>query len=152
MALCPRIPAPDRRWSACCRRAWAVGLVGGILAAVGGTAPAACDDATFLRRATLDLAGRQPTPDELDAFLADGSAGKRSAAVERLLADPAWATTWARYFRDVILSRRTDDRALAMAKPLEAFLADRLEDGAAWDRIARDMITASGAPAEWASA
>jgi hypothetical protein len=126
-------------------------LVVGVLAAAGAGAaptPTACDDATFLRRATLDLAGRQPTPGELDAFLADDSAGKRAAAVERLLADPAWATTWARYFRDVILYRRTDERALAMAKPLEAFLADRLEDGAAWDRIARDMITASGAPAE----
>ncbi len=110
--------------------------------------PAPCDDATFLRRATLDLAGRQPTPAELEAFLADGADGKRAAAVERLLADPAWAAHWARYFRDVILFRRTDDRALAMAKPLETFLADRLRDGVGWDGIAREMITATGAPAD----
>lgn len=151
MPLRPRIPEPVRRWSAGRRGAWAAALVATALGGGGTSAapvPTACDDATFLRRATLDLAGRQPTPDEVGAFLADGSAGKRSAAVERLLGDPAWATTWARYFRDVILYRRTDDRALAMAKPLEAFLTARLEDGAAWDRIAREMITATGKPAE----
>jgi hypothetical protein len=125
--------------------AWlaAVGL------AAGTPVPAArCDDATFLRRATLDLAGRQPTAKELDGFLADGSAAKRAAAVDRLLADPAWARTWARYFRDVILYRRTDDRALQMAGSLEEFLARRLRDDPRWDAIAREFITATGLPAE----
>ena len=39
---------------------------------VEGVQPAPiCDDATFLRRISLDLIGRIPTIDELDAFLAE---------------------------------------------------------------------------------
>jgi len=126
-----------------------------LLVAGAATLPAAraeiaprCDDATFLRRATLDLVGRQPTPDEFAAFVADADPAKRAALVDRLLADPGWARTWASYFRDVILFRRTDDRAAFMAKPLEEFFTDRLAGDARWDAIARDMITATGSPAD----
>ena len=144
----PARPRPRRRGDVAA--SFAALVVGAVLAAQARAvpAPAPCDDATFIRRATLDLVGRQPTPEELEGFLADKSAGKRSAAVERLLADPGWATNWARYVRDVILYRRTDDRAITMAKPLEAFLVSRLRDGASWNRIAREMITATGTPAE----
>src|SRR5260221_243874 len=44
------------------------------------------DDASFLRRVTLDTIGLVPTPDELTAFLADASKDKRSQAIGRLLA------------------------------------------------------------------
>ena len=110
--------------------------------------PPACDDATFLRRASLDLVGRQPSPAEIQAFLADPSPAKREDLVDRLLADPAWATNWARYFRDVIMYRRSDERAIAMAPSLEAFFAGHLKQDAAWDAIARDVITATGLPSE----
>jgi hypothetical protein len=113
-----------------------------------GATPAACDDAAFLRRASLDLVGRQPTPAEIEAFLADPAADKRAALVDRLLEDPAWATTWARYFRDVILYRRSDERAIAMGPPLEAFFAEHLRGAAAWNDVARDVITATGLPSE----
>jgi len=111
--------------------------------------PLACDDATFLRRATLDLVGRQPTPEELDAFVDSRSTSKRADLVDQLLADPAWATNWARYFRDVILAKRTDERAIFMAGPLEDFLKQNLDRHAPhWDEVARAMITATGAPLE----
>jgi hypothetical protein len=107
-----------------------------------------CDDATFLRRASLDLIGRQPTPAEIAAFTADRDPAKRSATIDRLLADKAWAATWARYFRDVILFRRSDDRAALMSGPLEQYLTARLAADARWDEIARGFITATGIPAE----
>ena len=118
------------------------------LAVANSPAPPACDDATFLRRASLDLVGRQPPPAEVDAFLADRSPTKREDLIDDLLADPAWAATWGRYFRDVILYRRSDDRAIAMAPALETFFRERLQTGAAWDEIARDVITATGVPSE----
>ena len=43
-----------------------------------------CDDATFIRRVTLDLAGRLPSADETTAFLADKSAAKRDALVDQI--------------------------------------------------------------------
>jgi hypothetical protein len=135
-----------------------IALVAAVFAAVASTTaaaaranspiPAACDDAIFLRRASLDLVGRQPSPAELEAFLADPSPAKREQLVDTLLADPAWATTWARYFRDVILYRRSDDRAIAMAPSVEAFFAGQLRNDAAWDDIARAVITATGAPSQ----
>jgi len=131
------------------RRLLCVCLIAAGMAAAAAAAPAErCDDATFLRRASLDLIGRQPTPAEIDAFAADQDPAKRSATVDRLLADPAWATTWARYFRDVILYRRTDDRAALMSRPLEEYLTERLAADARWDEIARGFITAAGSPAE----
>lgn len=130
-------------------RFFCVCLIAAGTAAGAAAAPAErCDDATFLRRASLDLIGRQPTPAEIDAFAADRDPAKRSATIDRLLADPAWATTWARYFRDVILYRRTDDRAALMSGPLEAYLTERLATDARWDEIARGFITAIGSPAE----
>ena len=42
------------------------------------------DDATFLRRATVDLCGRLPTPAEVKAFLADASSDKRTKLIDRL--------------------------------------------------------------------
>ncbi len=69
------------------------------------------DDATFLRRAFLDLVGEPPTTDDVLAFSLDDSADKRRKLVDSLLADEAFGKNWARYWRDVILYRRTEERA-----------------------------------------
>src|SRR6478752_3520338 len=50
-------------------------------------APPRIDDERFLRRASLDLVGRLPTPEEVTVFALDPSADKRSKIVEKLLAD-----------------------------------------------------------------
>lgn len=107
-----------------------------------------CNDATFLRRVSLDLIGRQPTPSEQKAFQALPEATRRTDLVDRLLGEEAWATNWARYFRDVILYRRSDERARLLAEPLERFFAEALADDARWDAIARRMITATGSPSD----
>ena len=52
-----------------------------------------CDDAAFLRRATLDITGVIPTEREAAAFLADTSRDKRAKAIDRLLASASWAVT-----------------------------------------------------------
>ncbi|MGC3966475.1 MAG: DUF1549 domain-containing protein [Pirellulales bacterium] len=59
-----------------------------------------CDDATFIRRATLDIAGRLPTLEESGQFLADKDAAKRDRLIDRLVdsADYAdyFANKWSR--------------------------------------------------------
>lgn len=54
-----------------------------------------CTDAEFLRRVSLDLTGTLPTPKEVEAFLADTSASKRSAKIDELLNRPGYAAWWA---------------------------------------------------------
>src|SRR5438552_616900 len=46
-----------------------------------------CDDATYLRRVWLDIAGDIPTPEHVTAFLLDKSPDKRAKVVRELLAD-----------------------------------------------------------------
>src|SRR4051812_22729743 len=60
------------------------------LKANGVTPAARADDAEFLRRVMLDLAGRIPLTSEVHAFLDDQSPDKRVKLVERLLAGPGY--------------------------------------------------------------
>jgi mono/diheme cytochrome c family protein len=55
---------------------------------------------TLLRRATYDLTGLPPTPQEVTDFLSDESAQAFSKVIERLLASPAYGERWGRYWLD----------------------------------------------------
>src|SRR6185503_7898489 len=59
------------------------------------------DRRTLIRRATFDLTGLPPTPEEVDAFLADKSAGAFAKVVDRLLASPRYGERWARHWLDL---------------------------------------------------
>jgi hypothetical protein len=60
------------------------------------------DRRTLLRRATLDLTGLPPTPEEVDAFTTDRSPGAWAGVVERLLASPRYGERWGRHWLDVV--------------------------------------------------
>jgi hypothetical protein len=67
-----------------------------------GLAPAPeADRRTYARRVTLDLTGLLPSPEEVDAFLADKSPDAYEKLVDRLLASPAYGERWARHWLDV---------------------------------------------------
>lgn len=102
------------------------------------------DDETFLRRASLDLIGDIPTPEEVTAFVLDPSSNKREAAVDRLLADSRFGENWGHYFRDVILYRRSDDRGQIAGPSVQRYLAEQFNKNVGWDKIARDFVTARG--------
>jgi hypothetical protein len=58
------------------------------------------DKAALLRRLSLDLIGLPPSPQELDAYLADNSTDAYEKQVERLLASPHFGEKWARHWLD----------------------------------------------------
>ena len=61
------------------------------LTAAGVTPAAAADDANFIRRVTLDLAGRIPAASEVTSYVQSTEADKKAKLVERLLASPDFA-------------------------------------------------------------
>ena len=65
-----------------------------------------CDDATFLRRVTLDIAGRLPTLEETNVFLANKDAARYEQLVDRLLAGPDYADYAASKWSAILRNRR----------------------------------------------
>ena len=66
------------------------------------------DKRTLIRRATLDLIGLPPTPEEVDDFVRDTSSNAFAKVVDRLLASPHYGERWGRYWLDV--ARYSDDK------------------------------------------
>jgi hypothetical protein len=66
------------------------------------------DKRTLLRRVYFDLTGLPPTPQEMEAFLADDSPNAYAQVVDRLLASPRYGERWGRHWLDV--ARYSDDR------------------------------------------
>ncbi len=70
---------------------------------------AAADRRTLIRRATFGLIGLPPTPEEVEAFLADTSPKAFEKVIDRLLASPNYGERWGRHWLDV--ARYAEDQA-----------------------------------------
>ena len=101
-------------------------------------------DEQFIRRVMLDLAGRLPLPADVTEFAADKDPNKRAKLIDKLLAGDDYVKHWSRYWRDVFMAKVTDMRGKAGAPSLEAWLAEQFKANRAWDRMAREMLTATG--------
>lgn len=83
-----------------------------------GLAPnPAADDATLIRRATYDLCGLPPTPEEVAAYVADASPDKYERLLARLLASPQYGETWGRHWLDLVRFAETDSFERDRLKP-----------------------------------
>jgi hypothetical protein len=100
------------------------------------------DDAGFLRRVSLDIAGRIPTVSEVREFLADRAPDKRRRAVDRLLEGNGYVNHFTTYWRRVMLPEaNTSFQARCMVPGFEAWLRAQLKKNARYDDIVRDVIT-----------
>ena len=73
----------------------------------------AADKRTLLRRATYDLTGLPPTPEESQSFLSDTSPNGWEKVIDRLLASPRYGERWGRFWLDV--ARYADEDALGLS-------------------------------------
>ncbi len=106
-----------------------------------------CDDATFLRRVSLDTIGTLPTPEEVRAFLADNSADKRNRIINQLLVRDEFADYWTLQLADLLQNRKERDHDVRGTKGVRAFhswLRTQIAANRPWDELARDIITATG--------
>jgi hypothetical protein len=100
------------------------------------------DDATFFRRAHLVLAGRIPVPSEVRLFLADADPAKRSKAIDRLLASPAYVNHMTTTWRAWLLPEAATDPQIAGAAPgFEAWLRSRIQAGMPFDKFVTELLT-----------
>lgn len=78
------------------------------------------DKRTLIRRVTYDLTGLPPTPEEVEAFLADDAPDAFERVVERLLASPQYGERWGRHWLDVVrYTDAFDSRGTAQTEPVE---------------------------------
>jgi len=105
--------------------------------------PDLVSDALFVRRAYLDVWGLLPSRDEVTAFTADRSPGKREALVTRLLADGGrYADHWISFWNDLL---RNEDNVSYYSeqngrRSITPWLHSALRTNLPYDRFVRDLL------------
>jgi hypothetical protein len=115
-----------------------------------GLAPAAdADRRTLIRRATFALTGLPPTPDEVEAFVADVAPDAWEKVVDRLLASPAFGERWGRHWLDLVRYAESRGHEFDYVIPnafhyrdyvIRAFNADVPYDRLVTEHIAGDLL------------
>lgn len=103
-----------------------------------------CDDATFLRRVSLDIAGRLPTESEVNAFLVDSASTKRDAAIERLLQSAEHADFFANKWTAMLKNRRDDASDITSNFAFYSWVRDGLLANKPYDQMVRELLAATG--------
>ena len=103
-----------------------------------------CDDGTFLRRVTLDIAGRLPTSAETDAFLADKNADKRDRVIDALLASPDYADYFANKWTSLLKNKRDSAADITANFAFHAWMRDNLLANTPYEQIVRQILASTG--------
>ena len=107
----------------------------------------------LLRRATFDLIGLPPTPEEMRAFMDDNSPNAYAKVIERLLASPHYGEKWGRHWLDVVRYADTAGETADYPVPLawryrnyaiDSFNADKPYDVFLQEQIAGDVLAKKG--------
>ena len=106
-----------------------------------------CDDATFLRRASLDITGTLPTPADVTAFLADPHPQKREAIVDRFLERKEFVDLWVMKWAELLQIRSADQQVqMSYKSALQYFdwLEGQITRNVPVDTMVKTLLTATG--------
>ena len=103
-----------------------------------------CDDATFLRRVSLDIAGRLPTPEETTAFLASTDPNKRDTAIDTLLNSPDYADYFANKWSALLKNKRESKADITANFAFHSWVRDGLLANKPYDEMVRQLLAATG--------
>lgn len=101
------------------------------------------DDATFLRRAYLDVIGCLPSADEARAFLNDQSPDKRERLVDALLERPEYVDFWANKWCD-LLRPNAYHVGMKSVMTYDTWIRDAFRTNKPYDEFVREIVTARG--------
>lgn len=134
---------PGFRWPDAPENNFVDGLVHAKLKQLRVPPSGTCDDATFLRRVSLDLTGLLPSSARTRTFLAETAADKRTKLVDELLASDEFARFWGNRAADLM---RITARALpdGRAERFAGFLVDGYRKNEPFDKLVVDILTAAG--------
>lgn len=107
-----------------------------------------CDDETFLRRVTLNLAARPPTPEEYDSFLADMREDKRAKKIDALLDDDDfadfWTAIWGEQLRIIGGNYAPVGTHIKAADSFYEWIRRQMREGRPLNEFVAEMVSASG--------
>lgn len=103
-----------------------------------------CDDTTFLRRASLDIAGRLPTVEETRAFLASNAPDKRDKLIETLLSSGDYADYFASKWAPLLHNKRDAANDITANFGFHSWVRDNILANTPYDQMARQLLAATG--------
>lgn len=118
-------------------------LVFGNLRRLGIPPSPVCDDSTFLRRVSVDIAGHQPTVEETRVFLADKSPDKRAKLIDSLLSSAGYADYFANKWAAILRNKRLD-KGTPASFAFHSWLRDGLLSNKHYDQLIRELLAATG--------
>ncbi len=119
-------------------------LVFANLKRVGIPPSSVCDDSTFLRRVSLDIAGRLPTEEEALAFIQNQEPGKRDAAIEALLRSSGYADFFAGKWALLLHNKRDLASDTVSNFAFHSWIRDSLLANTPYDVIVANLLAATG--------
>ena len=122
-------------------------MIFGRMAAAGIQSAPLASDAEFLRRVTLDLTGRIPSADDVNAFIADTNPAKRNIKVDQLIGSPEFVDKWTMFFGDLfkVNAQATNiNRELQGRDAFYQYIKTSISTNKPYDVMARELISASG--------
>jgi hypothetical protein len=111
---------------------------------IGVPPSALCDDSTFLRRVSLDIAGRLPTLEETKTFLSSKEVNKRDLLIESLLSSPDYADYFANKWTAMLKNKRDDVADITANFAFHAWMRDSLLANKKYDEIVRQILASTG--------
>ena len=110
-----------------------------------GVAPSPeCDDATFLRRASLDITGCMPSVEQAKEFLSNTNTDKRDRYIDSLLQSSEYADYFANKWTALLKNRRDDASDIVSNFAFHAWVRDSLLANKRYDQLVRELLGATG--------
>ncbi|MDF1741157.1 MAG: DUF1549 and DUF1553 domain-containing protein [Verrucomicrobiales bacterium] len=102
------------------------------------------DDESFIRRVTIDVTGRLPSPEETREFLASKNPEKRAAKIDQLLDSPDYAAYFAQKWAGILRNKRTKDTYQRGTYAFHDWIRTSLQENKPYNELVTELVTASG--------